>query len=79
MARIIQTAALSPTGKLSRNENHWIYNGLDTCVTMELAQKLPAQLDNTTRNTYEFSKDLQGPILEMSMRGLLRDERRCNR
>lgn len=74
--RIIQTANLKYGEKLRPNENDWIYNGLDCCVTLEICNELLSQLDNTTSNTYEFSKSLQGPILEMSMRGIKVDQRR---
>lgn len=52
----------------------WIYNGLDVCVTAEVLGEIKQQLDDTTRATYEFSKALQAPVLEMSMRGLLVDQ-----
>jgi DNA polymerase I len=70
MARIIQTGDLKPGQKLSQNENDWIYNGLDCCVTIEVRDALLPLLDNTTASTYQFSKELQAPILEMSMRGV---------
>jgi len=76
--RIINTAELTPaiTKTLSADTVHHIYNGLDVTVTLEICNELLSQLDNTTRNTYEFSKSLQGPILEMSMRGIKVDQRR---
>ena len=74
--RIIQTADLLAETPLSQEENDWVYNGLDVCVTLEIVNVLLAQLDNTTSATYEFSKSLQGPTLEMNMSGLLVDKRR---
>lgn len=71
MARIIQTADLTPNQALLPDEAEWVYNGLDCGVTLEVLQAIAPQLDNTTRSTYEFSKALQAPVLEMSMRGLL--------
>ena len=59
---------------LGANDGLQIYNGLDCCVTMEIFYELVKQLDDTTRQTYELSKSLQGPILEMNMRGLKVDE-----
>lgn len=76
MARILNTAHLSPSDRLPQNVNDWVYNGLDCCVTLEVLQAIKPQLDNLTRSTYEFSKALQGPVLEMTMRGLLVDKRR---
>lgn len=83
MARILNTALLEPgnryaTRSLTRNESDWIYNGLDCCVTLEVLHQIKPQLDNVTTNTYEFSKSLQGPILEMQQRGMLVDKKRRN-
>lgn len=73
--RIIDTSFLRAGDVLSADDQHWVYNGLDCCVTLEIVNVLLEQLDDTTRTTYEFSKQLQGPILDMSMRGFLIDER----
>ena len=70
MARIIQTADLDPDKKLSQNDNDRIYNALDCCVTLEVRDALLPQLDNQTSFIYNFSRELQAPILEMSMRGV---------
>jgi len=51
----------------------WLYNGLDCCVTTEVLNVLKPQLTETTRATYEFSKSLQAPVLEMKIRGVLVD------
>lgn len=74
--RIINTSDITPTTKLTRNETDWCYNGLDSCVTLELRDTLLSQLDNVTAATYEFSKQLQAPIFEMSTRGILVNQRR---
>lgn len=65
--KIIQT---NSPGGLSKTENLWVYNGLDCMVTLEVLNAIEPQLDNTTRVTYEFRKDLQAPVLEMNMRGV---------
>lgn len=70
------TGTMKPSDKLSPNHKDWVYNGLDACVTLEICHVLLDQLDNVSRSTYEFSKSLQGPILEMSMRGFKVDERK---
>ena len=49
------------------------YNGLDVCVTYEVLEAILPELDETTAATYALSRDLQGPVLEMNMRGLLVD------
>lgn len=73
MARIIDTSTLTPERLrgMTQDDSYWVYNGLDCCVTEEILQQLLPQLDDTTRPTYEFSKALQAPVLEMSMRGIL--------
>lgn len=73
--KIIKTETLSP-GVMTSSERLWAYNGLDCCVTYEVFEALLPQLTPTTAKTYAFSKALQGPILEMNMRGLLVDEDR---
>lgn len=73
--RIIDTSQLQPE-HLSRSEGLYIYNGLDCCITYEVLDQLLPQLTPTTRATYEFSRALQGPILEMNMRGLRVDYER---
>lgn len=73
MAIIIQTADLTPNS-LSAREAEWVYNGLDCCVTLEVLNELLPQLDNVSRNTYEFSKALQAPVLDMTMFGLRVDQ-----
>lgn len=75
MAKIIQNADLTETAVLDRNTKDWVYNALDCCVTFEVRDQLLPLLDNVTRGTYEFSKALQAPVLDMSMRGLLVDEK----
>lgn len=57
-------------------ERDAVYNGLDCAVTAEVLEALLPQLDNQTRATYEFSKALQGPVLEMGLRGVLVDQHR---
>ena len=70
----INTASLQYGVPLDPDTQHWVYNGLDCCVTLEIVDTLLAQLDDISARTYQFSLDLQGPILEMSMRGFLVDQ-----
>lgn len=77
MARVIDTSTLDLSAYNS-DESYWLYNGLDCCVTADIFETLNAQVDDTARHTYEFSKALQGPILEMNLRGLLVNNRRKN-
>lgn len=73
--RVIDTSKTLPSD-LSPWEADQVYNGLDCCVTLEVLNVLEPQLDNQTRTTYEFSKSLQGPVLEMGIRGCRVDVRR---
>jgi len=57
-------------------EKEWKYNGLDCIVTYEVLEALLPQRDEYTARTYEFSKALQAPALEMRLRGVLVDQAR---
>lgn len=58
------------------NELLWAYNGLDCMLTAEILDVLLPQLDNHTTHTYNFSKSLQAPVLEMRLRGIRIDNAR---
>jgi|SRR5579872_3006857 len=73
--KIIRTDEASPQD-LSLWEREQVYNGLDCCVTAEVLEALLPQLDNHTAATYNFSRELQGPVLEMRLRGVLIDQAR---
>ena len=75
--KIIDTSLTTPA-QLSAMDKEWVYNGLDCLITYELFEVLNPQLDNVTSATYRFSKDLQGPVLEMRLRGVLVDQDRRN-
>lgn len=73
--KIIHTDAAKP-GDLNQWERDQVYNGLDCCITLEVFNTIAPQLDNHTAATYAFSKDLQGPALEMRLRGVRVDQAR---
>src|SRR5215469_9895255 len=73
--KIIRTDQMVPRG-LSPWEREQVYNGLDCCVTAEVFDALLPQLDNHTSATYNFARDLQGPCLEMRLRGVKIDNAR---
>lgn len=75
--RIIETDIANPDD-FSEWEKDQIYNGLDICVTGTVLNALLPQLDNNTAATYSFSKALQGPVLEMRLRGIRIDGRKKN-
>lgn len=73
--KIIETHKASPNS-LSPFEREQVYNGLDCCITAEVLEALLPQLDDHTFQTYSFSRDLQGPALEMRLRGVRIDNAR---
>lgn len=73
--KIIHTDKTSPR-QLRGLEKDWVYNGLDCCVTAEVLDALLPQLNQYTRATYNFSRQLQGPVLEMRIRGVRIDRAR---
>lgn len=79
MAKIVLNEDLTPKklATLSWDEVEWVYNALDVTVTLEVLEEQKKEADATTLHTYEFSKALMAPILEMNMRGTLidRDQR----
>lgn len=62
--------------RINAAEREWVYNGLDACITAELLAVLLPQLDSLTSRTYAFSRSLQGPVLEMRLRGVRVDTNR---
>lgn len=74
--RIIDTSTLTPAAlaHLGGTESNHIYNGLDCCVTLEVLEAILPDLDPVTQKTYDFSRALQAPILEMNMHGVLIDQ-----
>ena len=65
---VIDTATLSPSGNCEFQQQ--VYNGLDACITLEV---LDALLSLPTPSTYDYLRDLQGPFLEMQLRGFAVD------
>lgn len=73
--RIINTATQTPED-LNAWDRENTYSGLDSAITLECYEEMQPLLDQTTLATYEFSKALQGPCLEMRLRGVLVDQAR---
>src|SRR5260370_26850850 len=74
--RLIHTHLTLPEDLENQQEREDVYNGLDCCVTSEILEVLLPQLDGYTGPTYAFSRALQGPVLEMQLRGILVDQGR---
>ena len=73
--RIIKTHE-DDLDNLSEWDMFQTYNGLDCCCTQDVFNAIHPQLDEDTTSTYVFSKALQGPVLEMRVRGVLIDQSR---
>lgn len=56
-----------------RPDNHQVYCGLDSAITLEVFEEL-STLSNAPPLVYSFSRALQAPILEMTLRGFRIDE-----
>ncbi len=74
--RIICTDEANPNSIPDAQELDWIYNGLDCAITAEVLEAILPQLDSHAAATYASSKALQGPALEMRLRGVLVDSSR---
>lgn len=73
--RVIRTDLVEPSD-VSAFEQDMIYNGLDCMLTAEVLDEILPQLDSHTAATYNFSRELQAPVLEMKLRGVLVDQAR---
>lgn len=51
-----------------------VYNGMDVAITRDVFDALDAQTDAQSAKTYAFSRALQGPTLEMRLRGVMVDQ-----
>lgn len=76
MVRIINTATVQPGDITNQWERDQVYNGLDCCVTTEVLEACLPQLGPESSKTYDFSRALQGPVLEMNLRGVRIDHAR---
>jgi len=72
--KLIHTHLTLPEDIEDQQQREDIYNGLDCCITAEILDVLLPQLDDHTATTYAFSRALQGPVLEMQLRGILVDQ-----
>ncbi len=68
----IPTADLKP-GQLPAQDEYFVYNGLDCCLTFEIFDVLNEQITQTNdpraKNIYTFERAMQGPALDMMLRG----------
>lgn len=73
---IIQTHTLSPETPLPSWLQHTTYCGLDCCLTSEIRDALEPQLQSSpsAQTIYSFERALQGPYLDLMLRGFAVDE-----
>jgi DNA polymerase I-like protein with 3'-5' exonuclease and polymerase domains len=76
MAKIINTATTMPTDMASQWELDQVYNGTDVLAPRMVWDTIHPMLGPETSATYDFSRALQGPTMEMALRGCLVDQRR---
>jgi len=74
---VIRTGELTPESieALPKEHAYWIYNGLDCMLTAEIAEVLlpKVEADADAKRTYQFERALQGPFMEMMLRGFAMD------
>lgn len=70
---LIQTAELKEHSHLEASTHHQVYCGLDNCVTLEVQEELQRQF-NAPPAVYDFARALQGPYLEIMLRGFAIDQ-----
>ena len=76
MPRIIRTDLTKPEDFNNQAVRDWVYNGLDCCITRECFDAMLPQLGPETSATYHLSRRLQGPLLEVGLRGVRIDQAR---
>src|SRR6267154_5019120 len=74
--KVFKTHECEPEDLHNHEERENVYCGLDCCITSEILEVLLPQLDDHTSPTFAFSRALQGPVLEMQLRGILVDQSR---
>jgi len=74
--RIIDTSQI--TEELPSDLRYWTYNGLDSCVTAEIAQELRPQLEASAnaKLIYNFERAMQAPALSIMLQGIRVDPER---
>lgn len=73
--KIIMTDEVDPFS-VPKYQKDWVYNGIDAAITSEVLNILQPELDNISSATYAFSRNLQGPCMDMGLRGVKVDQAR---
>lgn len=67
----MKTYSTSNLTNLSSDETLWVYNGLDSCITLEVFNHIHPQLESdTSAITYAFTRSLMGPAYTLQTRGI---------
>lgn len=70
MARIVNTATSLPQDLPDQFTREMVYNGTDVLATLIACDQMLPQLGPETSATYDFERSLQGPAMEMGLRGV---------
>lgn len=71
---LVETGSLTPSSYLEPSVSHQVYCGLDCCLTTEVHEEISRQF-NASPAIYDFERALQGPYLEIMLRGFKVDQR----
>lgn len=74
--KIIRTDRDTPEDIKSQWEHDQIYNGIDVLATRQVLDAMLPQLSPETAATYDLARRLQGPLLEVGLRGVRIDQHR---
>ena len=69
MPKIVNTQELDYSS-LDREQQGWIYNGLDCCLTDEIHSVLEDRRGEYVKVPYDFVRAMQGPAMAMGTRGI---------
>lgn len=70
---LIQSQTLD-VATLPKHQLLWVYNALDAAVTYEVRDAILPNMDEVALRTYQFSLDLQVPVLAMMRKGIRVDQ-----
>lgn len=62
-----------PNLRVPSQKSHWVYNGLDCCVTLEVLEVIGPKVEASKHNarTYAFERACQQPAFACMLRGIL--------
>lgn len=75
MGKIINTSEID-YDTLDREQQGWVYNCLDCCMTDEIHTVLQEKRTDYVDSSYDFVRSMQAPAMHMAFRGVLIDVNR---